>query len=47
VQIHGGTRLLRGSAVERLYRDVRYYGLEEGSSEIERMLVAKGALEAK
>ena len=44
VQIHGGAGLMRGSVVERFYRDVRHYRVGEGSSEIQRMLIARDLL---
>lgn len=44
VQIHGGMGLLRGFPVERFYRDVRHYRVGEGSSEIQRMLIAREVL---
>jgi acyl-CoA dehydrogenase len=44
VQIHGGMGLVRGYPVERFYRDVRHYRVGEGSSEIQRMLIARGLL---
>lgn len=44
VQIHGGAGLMRGSVVERMYRDIRHYRVGEGSSEIQRMLIARDLL---
>jgi acyl-CoA dehydrogenase len=44
VQIHGGLGLVRGYPVERFYRDVRHYRIGEGSSEIQRMLIARELL---
>ena len=44
VQIHGGMGYMRGMAVERFYRDVRHYRVGEGSSEIQRMLIARDLL---
>jgi acyl-CoA dehydrogenase len=44
VQIHGGMGLVRGFPVERFYRDVRHYRVGEGSSEIQRMLIAREVL---
>jgi acyl-CoA dehydrogenase len=44
VQIHGGMGLVRGYPVERFYRDVRHYRVGEGSSEIQRMLIAREVL---
>ena len=44
VQIHGGMGLVRGYPIERFYRDVRHYRVGEGSSEIQRMLIARELL---
>jgi acyl-CoA dehydrogenase len=44
VQIHGGAGLLRGQRVERLYRDVRFLRVGEGTSEVQRMLIARSVL---
>lgn len=40
VQIHGGTGLVHGSVVERLYRDVRALRIYEGTSEIQKLVIA-------
>ncbi len=40
VQIHGGTGLISGSVVERLYRDVRALRIYEGTSEIQKLVIA-------
>lgn len=40
VQIHGGSGLVRGSVVERLYRDVRALRIYEGTSEIQKLVIA-------
>ena len=40
LQIHGGTGLVRGSVIERLYRDVRALRIYEGTSEIQRLVIA-------
>lgn len=45
VQIHGGMGLVRGFPVERFYRDIRHYRVGEGSSEIQRMLIAREVLQ--
>ena len=45
IQIHGGAGLIRGYPVERFYRDVRHYRIGEGSSEMQRMLVAREVLQ--
>ena len=40
VQLHGGQGVVRGTAVERLYREVRALRLYEGTSEIQRLIIA-------
>ena len=40
VQIHGGAGLVRGSVVERLYREVRALRIYEGTSEIQKLIIA-------
>ena len=44
VQIHGGAGVLRGSAIERLYREVRAPQIYEGTSEIQRLIIARQLL---
>ncbi len=44
VQIHGGSGLVCGSAVERLYRDVRALRIYEGTSEIQKLVIANQLL---
>ena len=44
VQIHGGSGLVRGQAVERLYRDVRALRIYEGTSEIQKLIIARELL---
>lgn len=44
VQIHGGYGFSQEYEVERLYRDARITTLYEGTSEIQRVVVAKGLL---
>jgi acyl-CoA dehydrogenase len=44
VQIHGGVGLVRGSVVERLYREVRALRIYEGTSEIQRLVIANQLL---
>lgn len=45
VQIHGGAGLVRGSIVERLYRDVRALRIYEGTSEIQKLVIASQLLQ--
>jgi acyl-CoA dehydrogenase len=47
VQVHGGMGLIRGFPVERFYRDIRHYRVGEGSSEIQRMVIARQMLRAR
>jgi acyl-CoA dehydrogenase len=44
LQIHGGAGLVRGSVVERLYRDVRALRIYEGTSEIQKLIIARELL---
>lgn len=44
LQIHGGAGLVRGSIVERLYRDVRALRIYEGTSEIQKLVIASQLL---
>ena len=44
VQIHGGSGLVSGAVVERLYRDVRALRIYEGTSEIQKLIIASQLL---
>jgi acyl-CoA dehydrogenase len=44
VQIHGGAGYCRGVVVERIFRDARVLRIYEGTSEIQRNLIAKALL---
>ena len=41
LQIHGGNGVVVGNILERLYRDVRALRIYEGTSEIQRIIIAK------
>jgi acyl-CoA dehydrogenase len=41
LQIHGGNGVVAGHIMERLYRDVRALRIYEGSSEIQKLVIAK------
>ena len=41
IQIHGGYGYLQDYPVERYYRDARITQIYEGTSEIQRMLIAR------
>jgi len=44
LQVHGGNGVVRGFAVERLYRDVRALRIYEGASEVQRLVIARALL---
>lgn len=44
VQIHGGIGYIRGTPVERFYRDARVTEIYEGTSEIQRMVISRKML---
>jgi acyl-CoA dehydrogenase len=44
VQIHGGLGVLRGTPIERLYREARAPRIYEGTSEIQRLIIARQLL---
>ena len=41
VQIHGGAGYIADHGIERFYRDVRLFRLYEGTSEIQRLIIAR------
>jgi acyl-CoA dehydrogenase len=44
IQIHGAGGLMRGSPIERGYRDLRLFRVGEGTSEVQRMVIARDLL---
>ena len=44
LQIHGGRGLVAGSVMERLYRDIRALRIYEGTSEMQRLVIARDVL---
>lgn len=44
VQVHGGMGYMRSTVVERMYRDSRLYRLYEGTSEIQKLIIARNLL---
>jgi acyl-CoA dehydrogenase len=47
VQLHGGQGVMRGATVERLYREVRALRIYEGTSEIQKLVIARELLQEK
>lgn len=47
LQIHGGAGLIAGSIMERLYRDVRALRIYEGTSEIQKVIIARELMTAR
>jgi acyl-CoA dehydrogenase len=41
VQIHGGMGIVKGYPIERFYRDIRHYRVGDGTSEMQRMVIAR------
>jgi alkylation response protein AidB-like acyl-CoA dehydrogenase len=46
IQIHGGYGYSRDYPVERIYRDARLMTIGEGTSEVQRMVIARSTLES-
>lgn len=46
VQLHGGVGVLKGSVAERLYREIRALRIYEGTSEIQKLVIAHSLLKA-
>jgi acyl-CoA dehydrogenase len=44
LQIHGGAGLVHGHLIERLYRDIRALRIYEGTSEIQKLVIARELL---
>lgn len=44
VQIHGGIGLIKGSVVERLYREIRPLRIYEGTTEIQKLIISNHLL---
>ncbi len=44
VQLHGGAGVMRGTPVERLYREVRALRIYEGATEVQKLVIARERL---
>ena len=47
VQLHGGTGVVHGVPVERLYREIRALRIYEGTSEIQKLVIASAVLKGE
>ncbi|MBI2469289.1 MAG: acyl-CoA dehydrogenase, partial [Candidatus Rokubacteria bacterium] len=47
LQIHGGYGYIREFAIERFFRDVKLCEIGEGTSEVQRMVIARHLLESR
>jgi len=46
LQLHGGIGVIRGTAVERLYREIRALRIYEGATEVQKLVIARERLKA-
>ncbi|MHA6345330.1 acyl-CoA dehydrogenase family protein [Roseivivax sp. CAU 1761] len=46
VQLHGGDGVRSGATVERLYREIRALRIYEGASDVQKVIIARAALDA-
>lgn len=46
LQLHGGEGYMAGSAIERLFRDARLFRILDGTSEVQRIVVARWAVKS-
>lgn len=46
VQLHGGDGVRKGFAVESLYRDIRALRIYEGATDVQKVVIARGALDS-
>jgi acyl-CoA dehydrogenase len=44
LQLHGGLGVRVGQPIERLYREIRALRIYEGATEVQQLIVGKGAL---
>ena len=47
VQLHGAEGVRRGAKVEALYREIRALRIYEGASEVQKLVIARSAREAR
>lgn len=44
LQLHGGYGYIREYPIERMYRDIRVTSIYEGTSEVQKMVIARDVL---
>ena len=44
IQIHGGYGYIKEYPIERMYRDIRVTSIYEGTSEVQKMVIASSVL---
>ncbi|MGH7775764.1 MAG: acyl-CoA dehydrogenase family protein [Candidatus Dormibacterales bacterium] len=47
LRVHGGFGYTKDAAIERIYRDARGFWFEEGTAEVQRLVIARGLLAAE
>jgi acyl-CoA dehydrogenase len=47
VQLHGGVGVTKGSAVEKLYREIRALRIYEGATEVQKIVIARELLKGR
>ena len=47
IQIHGGYGFLADYPVEKLYRDMRVFQIYDGTSEVQKMLIARELMKGR
>ena len=45
LQIHGGIGVMAGTTVERLYREIRALRIYEGTTEIQKLVIARSLMD--
>ena len=45
LRVHGGFGYTKDAAIERIYRDARGFWFEEGTAEIQQMIIARALLD--
>ena len=46
LQVHGGNGVVKGFAVERLYREIRALRIYEGATEVQKLIIGRELMKA-